>query len=70
MLYLKIILPFSRWAVRKAEQARDNLKMLGWFWGGLCALISGIIFYSPAIYLLMSSIFITREVDLVKTYND
>lgn len=41
------------WLVIKAKKAKDNLKALGWSWGSLCVIISGIIFYSPAIYWLV-----------------
>jgi hypothetical protein len=41
------------WLIIKAKKAKDNLKALGWLWGSLCVIISGIIFYSPAIYWLV-----------------
>lgn len=41
------------WLVNKASKAKENLKLLGWFWGSLCVIISGVIFYAPAIYWLV-----------------
>jgi len=52
-IYINILVPFGKWALRKAEKAKANLKMLGWFWGSICFIISGAIFYSPAIYFVV-----------------
>ena len=43
----------KEWLILKAKKAKENLKMLGWVWGSLCVIISGAIFYAPAIYWLV-----------------
>jgi len=44
---------FKNWLIEKAKRAKENLKQLGWLWGSLCIIISGAIFYAPAIYWLV-----------------
>jgi uncharacterized membrane protein len=44
---------FKAWFIRQYEHAKHNLKLLGWLWGGICIIISGAIFYSPAIYFFI-----------------
>lgn len=43
----------KEWLIQRAKKAKENLKLLGWLWGSLCVIISGAIFYSPAIYWLV-----------------
>lgn len=50
---MKPLKKIKSWLIIKAKKAKDNLKALGWLWGGLCVIISGAIFYSPAIYWLV-----------------
>jgi hypothetical protein len=50
---MKLLNRIKAWLIIKAKKAKENLKSLGLLWGSLCVIISGAIFYSPAIYWLI-----------------
>jgi len=50
---MNLLKKIKSWFIIKAKKAKENLKALGWLWGSLCVIVSGVIFYSPSIVLFI-----------------